>query len=95
MGIRKSLQSSSIATRSPPCNQDMSRTETEAAFEKAEELRAFHAALVRKLKSHKSPYPAVSRHSRQLSAHDYPVFTPTYDEEAVPVYQQIQFDPKR
>ncbi|KAH9302121.1 hypothetical protein KI387_013704 [Taxus chinensis] len=84
-----------MATRSPPCNQDMSRTETQAAFEKAEELRAFHAALVRKLKSHKSPYPAVSRHSRQLSAHDYPVFTPTYDEEAVPVYQQIQLNPRR
>ncbi|GLJ21775.1 hypothetical protein SUGI_0406350 [Cryptomeria japonica] len=89
-----------MATRSPPSNQDISRTEIQAAIAKAAELRALHAALLQgsnhgKLKPHKSPSPAVSRHSPQLSAQDYPVFTPTYDEETVPVYHHIQLDPRR
>eukprot|EP01018_Ginkgo_biloba_P032856 Gb_14487 [translate_table: standard] len=84
-----------MATRSPN-NQEISRTEIQAALAKAVELRALHAALVQgnspgKLKPQTCPSPSGSRHSAQ----DYPVFTPTYEEETVPAYQQIKSDPRR
>lgn len=85
-----------MANRSPPINQDVSRMEIQAAIAKAAELRALHAALVQgsspgKLKPQTCPSPSGSRHSAQ----DYPVFTPTYDEETIPAYQQVLSDPKR
>lgn len=85
-----------MANRSPPINQEISRTEIQAAIAKAAELRALHAALVQgtspgKLKPQTCPSPSGSRHSAQ----DYPVFTPTYDDETMPAYQQILSDPRR
>ena len=71
------FSSSSMANRSPPINQEISRTEIQAAIAKAAELRALHAALVQgtspgNLKPQTCPSPSGSRHSAQ----DYPVFTP-------------------
>ncbi|XP_057776758.1 IRK-interacting protein-like [Salvia miltiorrhiza] len=60
-----------------------------AAMAKAVELRALHAALMQ------SPIPSaspISRHASHLSAQDYPVFTPSYDDDPLPGYQQILLD---
>ncbi|KAL0435456.1 UNVERIFIED_CONTAM: IRK-interacting protein [Sesamum radiatum] len=73
---------------------EISRHDIQAAFAKAVELRALHAALVHsnspaanlRLPSSTSP---VSRHAPHFSAQDYPVFTPSYEDEPLPGYQQI------
>ncbi|CAM8916700.1 unnamed protein product [Rhodiola kirilowii] len=72
------------------------RDEIQSAIAKAVELRALHAALTTKLSL--SHYPSSSSspvsHSRPLSLlsaqEDYPVFTPTYDEEPLPAYHHQQ-----
>ncbi|XP_071698410.1 IRK-interacting protein [Rutidosis leptorrhynchoides] len=73
-------------------NSEVSKQEIKTAIAKAVELRALHAAL---LQTNNSPahfrLPAVSpvsRHASQLSAQDYPVFTPSYDD--VPRNQTFQ-----
>nr|GLL43387.1 IRK-interacting protein [Ipomoea trifida] len=72
------------------------RQEIQAAIAKAVELRALHAALVQgnspgNLRfSSASP---VSHHLHpQLSAQDYPVFTPSYEDEPLPGYKQLQLE---
>lgn len=54
----------------------------QSALAKSVELRALHAALQNGNSSH------VSRSHSLVSAQDYPVFTPTYDEEPLPAYHQ-------
>ncbi|XAR60409.1 hypothetical protein NMG60_11033773 [Bertholletia excelsa] len=72
---------------------EISRQEIQAAIAKAVELRALHAALVQ---SNNSPATLrfttsspVPHHIPQLSAQDYPVFTPSYEDETLPGYQQM------
>ncbi|XP_052175697.1 IRK-interacting protein [Diospyros lotus] len=73
----------------------ISRREIQAAIAKAVELRALHAALIQgnspaNLQFHSaSPAP---HHFSQFSAQDYPVFTPSYEDEPIPGYQRIQLD---
>ncbi|GER41121.1 hypothetical protein STAS_17824 [Striga asiatica] len=68
-------------------NGEVSRREIKAAIGKAVELRALHAALMAGDFTAASPF---SRHARNLSAQDYPVFTPSYtDEPPLPGYQQV------
>ncbi|KAK8550653.1 hypothetical protein V6N13_119167 [Hibiscus sabdariffa] len=72
-------------------NVDVSREEIQAAIAKAVELRALHAALVQgncypaNLRYPSSSSP-VSRPLSHLSAQDYPVFTPSYEDEALSGY---------
>ncbi|KAF7119922.1 hypothetical protein RHSIM_Rhsim13G0224900 [Rhododendron simsii] len=76
---------------------EIKREEVQAAIAKAKELRALHSALVqgnspanfRLLPSGSSPVPHLHP---QLSAQDYPVFTPSYEDEPLPGYQQIQLE---
>ncbi|XP_021278263.1 IRK-interacting protein [Herrania umbratica] len=73
-------------------NNEVSRQEIQAAIAKAVELRALHAALMQG----NSPAPAnlrypssaspVSRPVSQFSAQDYPVFTPSYEDETLSGY---------
>lgn len=60
-------------------NNEVSRKEIQAAIAKAVELRALHAALIQGTSPANLRYPSsspVSRPVSQLSAQDYPVFTP-------------------
>lgn len=60
-------------------NRDVSKQEIQAAIAKAVELRALHAALLQSNSPAHLRLPSaspVSRHVSQLSAQDYPVFTP-------------------
>ncbi|XP_068637240.1 IRK-interacting protein-like [Aristolochia californica] len=81
-------------------NHEISRQEIQAATAKAVELRAIHAALVQgtspaNLRLPSSASPSVARASNQFSAQDYPLFTPSYEEEALPGYQQIRAENRR
>ncbi|XP_021894245.1 IRK-interacting protein [Carica papaya] len=72
-------------------NNEVSRKEIQAAIAKAVELRALHAALIQGTSPANLRYPSsspVSRPVSQLSAQDYPVFTPSYEDESLPGYQQ-------
>lgn len=76
-------------------NNEVSRKEIQAAFSKAVELRALHSALMQGSSPANLRFPSpspVPHHVSHLSAHDYPVFTPSYDDEPLPGYQQIQLD---
>lgn len=58
---------------------EVNKQEIQAAIAKAVELRALHAALLQSNSPAHLRLPAaspVSRHGSQLSAQDYPVFTP-------------------
>ncbi|GMH07587.1 hypothetical protein Nepgr_009427 [Nepenthes gracilis] len=73
---------------------EASREEIRVAIAKAVELRELHSALMQgsspadlRFLSSSSP---VARASSQFSAHDYPVFTPCYEDEPLPRYHQIQ-----
>ncbi|XP_030526733.1 IRK-interacting protein [Rhodamnia argentea] len=74
--------------------QEVSRQEIQAAIAKAFELRALHAALMQgnspaNLRfAAASPVPN-SAASSHLSAQDYPVFTPSYEDDPLPGYPQI------
>ncbi|KAK9673689.1 hypothetical protein RND81_12G183600 [Saponaria officinalis] len=69
------------------------RQEIQAAIAKAVELRALHAAL---MQANNSPAhlnflsSASSPPLSHLSAHDYPVFTPSYEDEPLPGYVHLQ-----
>ncbi|XP_057550682.1 IRK-interacting protein [Amaranthus tricolor] len=81
---------------------NISREELQAAIAKAVELRALHAALMqgnnnnnspshfKHLSATSPPFPSHSRPSSQFSGHDYPVFTPSYEDEPLPGYGHIQ-----
>ncbi|KAF8398449.1 hypothetical protein HHK36_017377 [Tetracentron sinense] len=78
-------------------NTEVSRQQIQAAFAKAVELRALHAALMQgnspaNLRLPSSASPSISRPSSHLSAQDYPVFTPSYEEEPLPGYHHIRFE---
>lgn len=75
-------------------NNEVNRQEIQAAIAKAVELRALHAALMQanspsnlKLPSSSSP---ASLPPSQFSAQDYPVFTPSYEDEPLSGYHQNQ-----
>ncbi|XP_075494287.1 IRK-interacting protein-like [Primulina tabacum] len=71
---------------------DVSRRDIQDAIAKAVELRALHSALMQGTSPKDVRFPLlspVSRHARQLSARDYPVFTPTREDESLPGYQKI------
>ncbi|KAK1435182.1 hypothetical protein QVD17_00943 [Tagetes erecta] len=63
---------------------EVTRKELQSAIAKAIELRALHAALLQTNSPSNLRLPAASplrrRHASQYSAHDYPVFTPSYDD---------------
>nr|XP_048324970.1 IRK-interacting protein isoform X2 [Ziziphus jujuba var. spinosa] len=76
-------------------NHEMNRQEIQAAIAKAVELRALHAALMQgsspanhRFPSSSSPASA-SRPVSQFSSQDYPVFTPSYEDEPLSGYHQI------
>ncbi|XP_038725211.1 IRK-interacting protein-like isoform X2 [Tripterygium wilfordii] len=72
-------------------NHEVSRQDIHSAIAKSVELRALHAALVQNSPAtlkFASSSPA-SRSLSQFSAHDYPVFTPTYEDETLQAYQHI------
>lgn len=65
--------------RKTAANSEVCKQEIQAAIAKAVELRALHAALLQTNSPAHLRLPAVSpvsRHASQLSAQDYPVFTP-------------------
>ncbi|KAL8129322.1 hypothetical protein V2J09_018477 [Rumex salicifolius] len=66
-------------------NNEGNRKEIEEAIGKAMELRAIHAALTQGNCSPAHPPP------QQHSAHDYPVFTPSYEDESLPGYSNLQY----
>ncbi|OAY30214.1 IRK-interacting protein [Manihot esculenta] len=73
-------------------NNEVSRQEIQAAIAKAVELRALHAALMHGNSPANLKFPSSSPFSRplsQFSAQDYPVFTPTYEEEPLPGHQAL------
>lgn len=76
-------------------NNGVNRQEIQAAIAKAVELRALHAALMQgnspaaNNRFNSSSTSPVSRPVSQFSAHDYPVFTPSYEDEPVTGYHQF------
>ncbi|KAL7113359.1 hypothetical protein ACP275_04G056700 [Erythranthe tilingii] len=64
------------------------RRNIQTAFAKAAELRALHAAANLSL-------PSASPVSRRLSSQDYPVFTPSYEDEPLTGYHQILSDNRK
>ncbi|KAL5707936.1 hypothetical protein ACHQM5_018783 [Ranunculus cassubicifolius] len=80
-------------------NIEISRHEIQAAIAKAVELRAIHASLMQHNTPAATPRllpcsasPSISRLSSQYSAQDYPVFTPSYEGEAVLGYQSNRME---
>ncbi|PQQ00047.1 IRK-interacting protein [Prunus yedoensis var. nudiflora] len=71
---------------------EVSRQEIQAAIAKAVELRALHAALLQGSSPANLRFPSSSPASRpasQFSAQDYPVFTPSYEDEPLPGYHHV------
>lgn len=73
------------------CNE-VNRQEIQAAIAKAVELRALHAALTQgnspsNLRFPSSSSPANSLPASHFSAQDYPVFTPSYEDEPLAYHQ--------
>ncbi|KAL5832097.1 hypothetical protein ACOSQ4_017451 [Xanthoceras sorbifolium] len=83
----------SVNNNNKNSNNEVNRQEIQAAIAKAVELRALHAALMQgNSPANNTRYPSsspVSRPVSQFSAQDYPVFTPSYEDETLPGYQQI------
>ncbi|KAL2328829.1 hypothetical protein Fmac_022256 [Flemingia macrophylla] len=72
-------------------NPEITRHEIQAAIAKAVELRALHAALMRGNSPANARLPSPSPALRpipQFSAQDYPVFTPSYEDDALVGYNQ-------
>uniref|UniRef100_A0A2N9H943 IRK-interacting protein n=1 Tax=Fagus sylvatica TaxID=28930 RepID=A0A2N9H943_FAGSY len=69
-------------------NREISRQDIQAAIAKAVELRTLHAALMQGNSPSNLRFPSPSPAS-QFSARDYPVFTPSYEDEPPPGYPQI------
>ncbi|OIW15940.1 hypothetical protein TanjilG_04475 [Lupinus angustifolius] len=71
-------------------NTEISRQEFQTSISKAVELRALHAALTQGSSPvnarFSSPSP-VSRSVSHFSAQDYPVFTPSYEDDPMPYHQ--------
>ncbi|XP_057745910.1 IRK-interacting protein-like [Arachis stenosperma] len=70
-------------------NPELSRQEIQNAIAKAVELRALHATLMRGNTTSNARFPSpspVSRPVSHFSAHDYPVFTPSYEDDPLPAY---------
>ncbi|KAJ7980741.1 IRK-interacting protein [Quillaja saponaria] len=79
-------------SRTNNTNNEMSRDEIQNAIAKAVELRALHASLMKGSSPASVRFPSPSPASRpasQLSAQDYPIFTPSYEDDPLPAYQQI------
>ncbi|KAI5675259.1 hypothetical protein M9H77_06209 [Catharanthus roseus] len=84
--------------------KEISRDEIQAAIAKAVELRALHAALMQSNNNNNSSpshfrfppsssSPPGSHHfPPHFSAQDYPVFTPSYEDEPLPGYQQFRLE---
>ncbi|CAK7339288.1 unnamed protein product [Dovyalis caffra] len=73
-------------------NQDVSKQDIQAAIAKAVELRALHAALMQGNSPANLRFPSsspVSRPTPHFSAQDYPVFTPSYEDEPLPGHHRI------
>ncbi|KAJ6702853.1 IRK-INTERACTING PROTEIN [Salix viminalis] len=71
--------------------QEVGRQEIQAAIAKAVELRALHAALMQGSSPSNLRFPSSSPVSRSVpyfSAQDYPVFTPSYEDEPFPGHHQ-------
>ncbi|XP_010257382.1 PREDICTED: IRK-interacting protein [Nelumbo nucifera] len=78
-------------------HHQVSRQEIQVAIAKAVELRALHAALIKgnspaNRRFPSSVSPSLSRPSSQFSAHDYPVFTPSYGEESLPGFHHNRLE---
>ncbi|XP_043693644.1 IRK-interacting protein [Telopea speciosissima] len=76
---------------------EANRLEIQAAISTAVELRAIHAALLQRsspanLRLPGSVSPSISRPSSQFSTQDYPVFTPSYEEESLSGNHQIPLE---
>ncbi|XP_020215146.1 IRK-interacting protein [Cajanus cajan] len=72
-------------------NPEITRHEIQAAIAKAVELRALHAALMRGNSPVNARLPSPSPASRPVShfsAQDYPVFTPSYEDDPLVGYNQ-------
>ncbi|KAK7262553.1 hypothetical protein RJT34_30127 [Clitoria ternatea] len=72
-------------------NPEISRHDIQTAIAKAVELRALHAALMRGNSPANARFPSSSPASRPVShfsAQDYPVFTPSYEDDPVVGYNQ-------
>ncbi|XP_077227519.1 DNA double-strand break repair RAD50 ATPase [Tasmannia lanceolata] len=81
-------------------NHEISRQEIQAAIAKAVELRALHSALLQgnspsNLRLPTCASPSIHSFSNQFSAEDYPVFTPSYEEEPIPGYHHMQPENRR
>ncbi|KAL3379303.1 hypothetical protein AABB24_000154 [Solanum stoloniferum] len=82
------------------CEAVVNRQEIKGAIAKAIELRALHAALLQQQQQGNSPIkkfpssasPTVSLHSHHFSSQDYPIFTPSYEDEPLPGYKQLHLD---
>ncbi|CAK9146758.1 unnamed protein product [Ilex paraguariensis] len=75
----------------PNGSNEVSRKEIQAAIAKAVELRALHAALIQGNSPANLRFPTSSPASHPaFSAQDYPIFTPSYEDEPLPGYQQIR-----
>ncbi|CAN4113911.1 unnamed protein product [Withania somnifera] len=80
----------------------VSRQDIKAAIAKTIELRALHATLLQqqqqgnispvKILASSAYSPTTSLHSHHFSAQDYPIFTPSYEDEPLPGYKQLQLD---
>ncbi|KAL5976005.1 hypothetical protein ACLOJK_020335 [Asimina triloba] len=79
---------------------EISRQEIQEAIAKAVELRALHASLLQgnrpgHLRLGSSSSPSFPRFTNQLSAQDYPVFTPSYEDEPLSGYYSIRSGNRR
>ncbi|KAF5186880.1 Irk-interacting protein [Thalictrum thalictroides] len=75
----------------------ISKQEIQAAIAKAVELRALHASLMQTnspatFRLPTCASPSLPRPSSQFSAQDYPIFTPSYEEDPAPGYKSFRFD---
>ncbi|KAG1327257.1 IRK-interacting protein [Cocos nucifera] len=86
-----------MASSTAPQGQGIHGHDIQAAMAKAVELRALHAALLQGasgspavLRLPPGASPSISRGSNQFSAEDYPVFTPSYEEEPLSGYHYMR-----
>ncbi|XP_073145906.1 IRK-interacting protein-like [Henckelia pumila] len=82
---------SSIGDSGNGSRNEVKREDIEAAIAKSVELRALHAALMQGSSPVNLRFDLASPlscNASQFSAQDYPVFTPSYEDESLPGYQQ-------
>ncbi|KAL8170856.1 hypothetical protein V2J09_022660 [Rumex salicifolius] len=68
------------------------RQEIKAAVARAAELRAIHTALTQGGSPNHSSIFSSSSPPANLPAHDYPIFTPSYEDEPLSGYNQLQLE---